>query len=95
MSLVYRHRTIPLAWMWVPRSRGRSSALRQLALLHYVYGLLPVGAQVLLVGDQEFEAICQFADVNAPPLFGKDAPVIFGNDAPPAGWNSVSNFSES
>lgn len=57
ISLAYRHRSIPLAWMWVPRSRGHSSAARQLALLRYVHGLLPKGAQVLLVGDQEFGAI--------------------------------------
>jgi hypothetical protein len=57
VSLAYRHRTIPLAWMWVPKSRGHSSAVRQLALLRYVYGLLPKGAQVLLVGDQEFGAV--------------------------------------
>ena len=57
VSLAYRHRTIPLAWMWIPKSRGHSSAARQLALLCYVYGLLPVGSQVLLVGDQEFGAI--------------------------------------
>lgn len=57
VSLAYRHRTIPLAWMWVPKSRGHSSAARQLALLSYVHRLLPAGAQVLLVGDQEFGAI--------------------------------------
>jgi hypothetical protein len=57
VSLAYRHRTIPLVWMWVPKSRGHSSAARQLALLRYVHGLLPEGAQVLLVGDQEFGAV--------------------------------------
>lgn len=57
VSLAYRRRTIPLAWMWVPKSRGHSSAARQLALLRYVRGLLPLAAQVLLVGDQEFGAI--------------------------------------
>jgi hypothetical protein len=57
VSLAYRRRTIPIAWMWVPKSRGHSSAARQLALLCYVNGLLPIGAQVLLVGDQEFGAI--------------------------------------
>lgn len=57
VSLAYRRRTIPLAWMWVPKSRGHSSAARQLALLHYVHALLGVDAQVLLVGDQEFGAI--------------------------------------
>jgi hypothetical protein len=57
VSLAYRHRTIPVAWMWVPKSRGHSSAARQLALLGYVCSLLPSDAQVLLVGDQEFGAI--------------------------------------
>ncbi len=57
VSLAYRRRTIPLAWMWVPKSRGHSSAARQLALLRYVHSLLPKGAQVLLVGDQEFGAV--------------------------------------
>ena len=57
VSLAYRHRSIPIAWMWVPKSRGHSSAARQLALLRYVHSLLPPDAQVLLVGDQEFGAI--------------------------------------
>jgi hypothetical protein len=57
VSLAYRHRTIPIAWMWVPKSRGHSTAARQLALLGYVHDLLPIHAQVLLVGDQEFGAI--------------------------------------
>jgi len=57
ISLAYHHRTIPIAWMWVPKSRGHSSAARQLTLLRYVRTLLPKGAQVLLVGDQEFGAI--------------------------------------
>ncbi len=59
VGLAYRHRTIPLAWMWVrtPQHKGRSSAARQLALLGYVRRLLPPDARVLLVGDQEFGAI--------------------------------------
>jgi hypothetical protein len=57
VSLAYRRRTIPLAWMWVPRKVGRSSAARQLSLLSYVRSLLPPDARVVLVGDQEFGAI--------------------------------------
>lgn len=59
VSLAYRRRSIPLAWMWVrtPQHKGRSSAARQLALLGYVRRLLPADAQVLLVGDQEFGAV--------------------------------------
>jgi hypothetical protein len=59
VSLAYRHRTLPLAWLWVrtPQHKGRSSAVRQRALLGYVRRLLPPDARVLLVGDQEFGAI--------------------------------------
>ena len=57
IGLAYRRRTIPLAWIWVPKSRGHSSAARQLALLRYVHCLLPEEAHVLLVGDQEFGAV--------------------------------------
>jgi hypothetical protein len=53
-SLAYRRRAIPIAWIWVERVRGHSSASVQLELLRYVRGLLPGGMAVLLVGDSEF-----------------------------------------
>jgi hypothetical protein len=56
VSLCYRRRALPLVWTWVKGSRGHSSAHRQLALLAYVYSLLPVGVRVLVVGDSEFGA---------------------------------------
>jgi hypothetical protein len=57
ISLAYRKRAIPLAWMWVRTPRGHSTAIRQLALLRTIRKLLPADAQVLLVGDQEFGAV--------------------------------------
>lgn len=57
IALAYRHRAIPLVWMWVRSSRGHSTAGRQLALLHYIYKLLPVDARVLVLGDSEFGAV--------------------------------------
>jgi len=57
ITLAFRRRAIPLVWMWVRSSRGHSTAGRQLALLHYIYKLLPADARVLLVGDSEFGAI--------------------------------------
>lgn len=57
IALAYRHRAIPLVWMWVRSSRGHSTAGRQLALLRYIYMLLPADAQVLVLGDSEFGAI--------------------------------------
>lgn len=57
VTLAYRKRAIPLVWMWVGSSRGHSTPGRQLALLHYIYKLLPAHTQVLLLGDSEFGAI--------------------------------------
>jgi len=57
VSLAYRRRAIPIAWTWVKQVRGHSKAGHQLALLHYVKGLLPPASTVFLVGDSEFGAI--------------------------------------
>jgi hypothetical protein len=57
VTLAYRRRAIPLVWMWVRSSRGHSSPGRQLALLHYIYNLLPAQTSILLLGDSEFGAI--------------------------------------
>lgn len=65
VALCYRRRAIPLAWTWVKGSRGHSSAAKQLALLAYVHGLIPPGAQVLLVGDTEFGATAVLKQLDA------------------------------
>lgn len=57
VCLAYRKRAIPIAWTWVKQVKGHSSAVKQLALLAYVRNLLPVGAAVFLVGDQEFGSV--------------------------------------
>lgn len=57
VAVGYRRRAIPLAWTWVKGRRGHSSVLKQLALLSYVYSLLPPNTAVLLVGDAEFGAV--------------------------------------
>jgi len=54
ISLAYRRRAIPIAWVWVDHVRGHSTGATQLELLTYVRGLLPKGFAVLLVGDSEF-----------------------------------------
>lgn len=55
VSLAYRHRSLPIAWTWVRSSREHSSTTKQVKLLAYVYGLLPPGIKVSLVGDCEFD----------------------------------------
>jgi hypothetical protein len=57
IALAYRRRAIPLVWMWVRSSRGHSTSGRQLALLNYIYKLLPVDAKVVVLGDSEFGAV--------------------------------------
>jgi hypothetical protein len=57
ITLAYRRRAIPLVWMWVRSSRGHSTSGRQLALLNYIYKLLPANANVLVLGDSEFGAV--------------------------------------
>ena len=57
VAVAFRRRAIPIAWTWVKKSRGHSSAVKQLALLAYVRRLIPISTPVLLVGDNEFGAV--------------------------------------
>jgi hypothetical protein len=57
VAVAFRRRAIPIAWTWVRKSRGHSSAAKQLALLAYVRRLIPAKTPVLLVGDSEFGAV--------------------------------------
>lgn len=54
VSLAYRRRSLPLAWVWLRGTRGHCTTKLQLKLLNYVRGLVPYQAQVSLVGDCEF-----------------------------------------
>jgi hypothetical protein len=54
VAIAYRRRAIPLAWTWVKSNRGHSTVHKQVALLSYVHGLIPINSKVLLVGDAEF-----------------------------------------
>jgi len=53
VSLAYRRRAIPLAWMVLPHL-GNSTFREREAILAQVAAVLPVGATVLLLGDREF-----------------------------------------
>lgn len=57
VAVGYRKRAIPLAWTWVRYRRGHSSVRKQLALLGYVYQLIPPKTRVIVVGDVEFGAV--------------------------------------
>lgn len=55
VAIAYRRRALPLAWTWVRCPKGHSTTHKQLALLDYVYRLIPEGVKVSLVGDCEFD----------------------------------------
>ena len=65
VTVAFRRRAIPIAWTWVRKSRGHSSAAKQVALLAYVERLIPVKTPVLLVGDSEFGAVEVIRQVEA------------------------------
>ena len=57
LALTYRKRALPLAWTWVKSVKGHSSGIKQLALLGYIWRLIPTGTPVLVVGDSEFGSV--------------------------------------
>jgi hypothetical protein len=55
VSVAYRRRSLPLAWVWDRGALGHTTTAKQIKLLDYVrQALLPVGSHVSLVGDCEF-----------------------------------------
>lgn len=54
VSVAYRRRSVPLAWMWAVGTKGYSTTRVQLAVLGHVQALLPHDVPVSLVGDSEF-----------------------------------------
>ena len=57
VALAYRRRALPIAWTWVRKRRGHSTAVKQVALLKYVHCLIPDHATVVMLGDSEFGSI--------------------------------------
>lgn len=57
IGLVYRQRTLPLAWSVHPGARGHTTAAEQKALFQRVAALLPPGADVVVLGDSEFQHV--------------------------------------
>ncbi len=57
VALAYKKRALPLAWTWVNYAKGAVSTETQRALFKRVRGLLPDGAQVILVGDAGFSSV--------------------------------------
>lgn len=57
VSLIYQKRAIPLVWTVVDRPKGHLAAQEHIALLDQLQPLLPGNAEVILLGDGEFDSI--------------------------------------
>lgn len=57
LSVVYRQRALPLGWLVRTGPKGHFSEELHLALLEQVQPLIPAGAEVVLVGDGEFDGV--------------------------------------
>lgn len=55
LSVYYKSRALPLAWVTFKGKKGHSSQETQLALFEQVKGLLPPDLPVVLLGDGEFD----------------------------------------
>ena len=55
LSLYYKSRALPLAWVTFKGKKGHSAQQIQLALFKQVKALLPAGQPVVLLGDGEFD----------------------------------------
>ena len=55
MHVVYKCRALPLAWLVRPGKKGHFPEAWHIALVAQVEELLPEGAQVVLLGDGEFD----------------------------------------
>lgn len=57
LSVVYKGRTLPIVWLVVQGKKGHFSAEKHIALLQEVYEIIPESADVVFLGDGEFDSV--------------------------------------
>jgi len=57
ISVIYKKRALPIAWLVVSQKKGHVPEDLHLQLLQQVYALIPADATVILVGDGEFDGL--------------------------------------
>jgi len=55
VGVIYKQRAIPLAWLVYKGKKGHTTAERHIMLLQKVLPLIPAGAEVVLLGDGEYD----------------------------------------
>jgi hypothetical protein len=57
VSVIYKRRALPLGWVVFEGSKGHGSQARHREVLQQVKDLVPAGAEVVVVGDGEFDGV--------------------------------------
>lgn len=57
LSVVYKGRTLPIAWLVVQGKKGHFAAEKHVALLLEAYEVIPEEADVVFLGDGEFDSV--------------------------------------
>jgi hypothetical protein len=65
LSVVYKNRALPVAWFVASGSRGHFAESDHIALIEQTFDLLPEGADVILLGDGEFDGIFLLAKIES------------------------------
>jgi hypothetical protein len=55
LSVIYRGRALPVAWLVISAKKGHFSQERHIKLLSAIQDLIPAGADVVFLGDGEFD----------------------------------------
>jgi hypothetical protein len=57
LSVIYQKRALPIAWIVIKGSKGHFPEETHIELLKQAYPIIPAGADVIFVGDGEFDGI--------------------------------------
>jgi len=57
VGVVYHKRALPIAWVVYQGKKGHASAETHISVLEVVRGLIPKGADVILLGDGEYDSV--------------------------------------
>ena len=57
VAVIYRQRAIPLVWIVYKGKKGHTTADRHIEVLQLLKALLPAQAQVILLGDAEYDTV--------------------------------------
>ena len=57
LSVVYKNRALPIAWLVAQGSKGHFSEENHMTLVEQVEAIIPEGTEIMFLGDGEFDGI--------------------------------------